>query len=656
MFPFWKIAAPRVSVLLIAPSKYDDQGFVHRYWKGVISTSGLSTIAYLTRKALQNIVPSNAKIQIKTYEDSVFSHAVASGWFGLIWRIRSLLYRCLGIEHKLIVGLVSVQSHQFPRATDLIHRWQKRGATCVIGGSHVTASITAMLEGLGNRGEGPIPCLHIMPPEIKALQQQHVVIFHGEAEPHLDGTNAWQTALSKMISGQQPQALYRGGKPDISNTRLPELTETTAKQFSGRYVPVNTARGCPFKCKFCSVVTMQGRNMRCRLPSIVLEYFDDLCKKYGLARVFMIDDNFVRNRHRYEILNGLAQLREQGHKVSFMIQADVDACLKDEKLIPALAAAGCSMIFFGIESLKPGNLVAAGKQHNLGRDLPLLWRLCHKHNIIVHAAYMIGFQFDTPESVAAEVSQLHDFGADHASFYIRVPIPGCEDWARLVASGVPVYKDLNFVDSHHCTTDHGLQMSKEECEAAYHDAWRRFYTISNMIEARKRFSDCAARRRLLLVHLWYWWAIRVEHAHPMQVGGYRFRPYWDRRPSTPPLSVGKYACQEVWRHLRYVGYLFAIFFLFQQIEYETEFGLKAKRAAITGRLRGVKDWARRTFGQITHRGWLNEFWVRYAHNRWKLANPFSRWHFSMLPYAATEIVYTLRFACRFRRIVRSVRT
>lgn len=654
MFPFWKIAAPHISVLLIAPSKYDDQGFIHRYLKGVISTSGLLTIACLTKEAFQSM---GVKAAVRTYEDSVFSHAVSLGWFRLTWFVRSLLCRCFGIEHKLIVGLVSVQSHQYPRATDLIHRWQQRGATCIIGGPHVTGSITAMLDGLGSRGDGIIPCPHKMPPELESLQEQGVIIFHGEAEPHADGTNALHDALSDIVN-EQPNPLYRGGKPDLSEAPLPILTGSTTRAFSRRLVPIRTSAGCPFSCKYCSGITIQGRKMRCRSPKIVLDFVHMMCDKYGQARFFITDDNFGRNIHRNEILNGLAQMREQGEKVSFMVQVDVDACLKDEKLIPALSRAGCGMVFMGIETLNQQNLAGAGKTQNLGRDLQRLFRLCHDHEVIVHAAYMIGFPHDTPASVADEVDRLHALGADHTSFYIRGDIPGSEDWIRLVTSDSPMESDLNKYDSHHCVNPLNLQMTDKECEAVYQKAWRQFYSVPKMIEARKRFSNRSARWGLLLVHLWYWWATRVENTHPMIAGFYRFRPPWDKRPGTPTLALWKYTLQEAWRHMRYFGFGIAAFYVFQHSELETEFALSNKKSTLTGRLRSVGDWTHRTFGQATHRGWLNEFWVRYARNRWQLLNPLrgTWWHLNMLPYAVTEIVYSLRFAYRFRYIVRSVRT
>lgn len=647
----------RITVFLIAPSKYDDNGFVQRYLKGVITTTSLSTVAQLTEQALGNIVSPRDKTTVKTFEDSIFYQSLTIVWYYWFWRLRCLWYRCCHIKTELIVGLVGVQSHQFPRTCDLAHRWLSRHAVCIIGGSHVTGAISAMLDGLGDRGEGQIPCPHQMPPEIQAIQSAGVIIFHGEAEPHPDGTDAWQEALHDIIE-DQPKALYRGGRPDITNTPLPVLTGSAIKYFSRRLVPVNEARGCPFRCKFCSVITMQGQTMRCRRPDIVLDYFRMLCEQYGRARVFITGDNFARNKYRRAILSGLADLRRQGHQITFMIQADVDACLKDNTLIPQLAAAGCNMIFFGVESLNQLNLITAGKKHNLGRDLPTLWQSCHQHNIIVHAAYMIGFPYDTEESVANDVDQLISFGADHVSFYIRGPIPGSEDWIRLICCGHDYDLDMNKYDSFHCVTNHDLLMSRQQCEATFQSAWRRFYRVTHMIRSRQRFTDQTTRWGLLLVHIWYWWAIRVERTHPMIAGFYRFRSYLDRRPEASYLPIWRYLAQEIWRHLRYIGYGLAAFYVFQQIELETEYKLAAKKDAITGHLRSGGDWLYRTFGPGMSRRWLNDFWLRYARNRWRLLNPFVGiwWHIKMIPFAITEIVYTVRFALRLRQIIKVVRT
>lgn len=647
----------RIAVLLIAPSKYDDQGFVYRYLKGVITTASLSTVAMLTDQALAKITSQRDRVTVKAFEDSICSQSLSITWFYWIWRLCCLWYRCRRIQTKLIVGLVGVQSHQFPRAKDLIDRWQSRGATCVIGGSHITGSITALYDGLADRGEGSIPCHHHLPPEIQSLQTAGVIIFHGEAEPHPDGTDAWQQCLRDILN-DEPLALYRGGQPDITNAPLPPLTGPALKYFSRRLVPLNESRGCPFRCKFCSVITIQGRRMRCRRSAIVLDNFRQLCASYGRARVFLTGDNFARNKYRQEILAGLSDLRRQGLRIAFMIQADIDACLTDDTLIPQLAAAGCNMIFFGVESLNQQNLVAAGKSHNVGRDLSMLCAKCHEHNIIVHAAYMIGFPFDTPVSVRQDIDRLISSGADHVSFYIRGPIPGSEDWINLVYSGQAFDPDMNAYDSFHCVTDHDLRMSRQDCEAAFQDAWRRFYSISNMIKARQRFTDRSVRWGLLLVHLWYWWSIKVEHSHPMLTGFYRFRSYRDRRPIAPPLSRSRYLIQEIWRHLRYLGYGLAAFYTFQQVELETECSLTEKKITVTGQLRGIGDWIKRTFGESMSRRWLNDFWLSYARNRWRLLHPFVGiwWHINMLPYAVTEIVYTIRFAWLLRRIIKVVRS
>jgi hypothetical protein len=80
-----------------------------------------------------------------------------------------------------------------------------------------------------------------------------------------------------------------------------------------------------------------------------------------------------------------------------------------------------------------------------------------------------------------------------------------------------------------------------------------------------------------------------------------------------------------------------------------------QRDAVTERLHGGRDWLRRTFGRSVSRRWLHTFWREYAQNRWQLLfNPLAyRWHFKMVPYAVSEVVYTLRFAARLPWLVRS---
>ncbi|OGJ64563.1 hypothetical protein A3E47_03065 [Candidatus Peribacteria bacterium RIFCSPHIGHO2_12_FULL_54_10] len=630
------MTSSRIVVVLMKPTHYDEDGFPYRFLRGVLPSNSLAVMYALTRDALDRILPAHIAREIHVLEDGIERHAR---------QLERLRQRFPEQGTQLIVAMVGVQTAQFPRACDLIDRWQKRGAVCAIGGFHVSGSVATMFDGINDRRRTAIPCPHVMPSELQTLMDNGVVVFAGEAE------DLWTEALRDIIAGS-PKALYRGGSPTLATAPLPEYPPG---YFSGSFVTkirtFDIGRGCPFLCSFCSVINVHGRLSRCRSPDTILTAVQHLCLKDGKATFFFTDVNFVRSPVWEEILDGLIALRKNGCDVSFMVQADL-ACHKIPRFLAKLGQAGCSQIFMGVESVNPENLLAVGKRQNNVAEYEHMLRACHDHGIAVHAGYIIGFPADTSASVAHDVETLKALGVDQASFFILTPIPGSEDHARMVATGRVIDPDFNEQDSFHPVFEHPL-MTRAEWFAAYGRAWRQFYSIPHMLAALGRCLTRTARFYLLINYFWYRWSVVTEGAHPMLSGFYRIRPYRDRRPGAPYLPYRRYCMSEVWRHMRYVGRFFAEFFRFQYLVFESEYAALPTEVQEkwAGPLRGVTDWFRRTFCVAASRKWLNGFWRTYAGKRWQLLwNPFP--HVKAIPFALTEIIYALRFAARLPKFVR----
>ena len=168
----------RVVVVLIKPTSYDDDGYPFRFLRGVLPSNSLAIMYALTRDALAKALPSSVEVEIYAYEDAIKNHA---------GKLKRLMARFPEEGTKLIVGMVAVQSAQFPRACDLLDRWQSHGAACVIGGFHVSGSISTMLDGIDDPKRPAIPSPHTMPSEIQELSDKGVIMFHAEAEEQWAG-------------------------------------------------------------------------------------------------------------------------------------------------------------------------------------------------------------------------------------------------------------------------------------------------------------------------------------------------------------------------------------------------------------------------------------------------------------------------------------
>jgi radical SAM superfamily enzyme YgiQ (UPF0313 family) len=618
----------RVVVVLIQPTQYDDQGFPHRYRRVVVPSNSVGVMNALTNQALRSLALT-VPVETYVFEDRIEAHAD---------RLAALYRRFPEPGTQLIVGFVGVQTGQFPRARDLMDRWQRVGATCVIGGFHVSGSISTMLDGVVDPRRPGIPCPKRMPEEIQEIMDRGVVVFHGEAE------GAWATVLSDILQRKQ-QPLYRGGQPDLSDAPMPEFPEGYFESsFATPVRTIDTCRGCPFTCSFCEIINVQGRKSRPRSPEKILDYVKSICEREGGAAFFFTDDNFARNKRWEELLDGLILLRQQGYKIRFMLEADL-ACYKIPRFIDKLAQAGCEQIFMGVESMNPKNLADASKIQNHVDAFEALWRQCHEHNIMVHAGYIVGFDHDTPASVPRDVKELHRRGVDFASFFIKTLLRGSEDYARAVANGIEVDPDFSKLDSFHVTTDHPV-MTREQWIQAYLDAWRTFYSKENMIESLKRFRTPERRRLLLSYLLWARWSFAAERVHHMIAGFYRTRSYTDRSATAPALSRLRFSLQECGRLLRYSRLIATEFYVFQHVVFEVEYApaFMDKRKAAGDRIQSIGDWMRLTFTSTASHRCLHAFWRDYLQQRWLLMNPFNRRHLWVIPHVFTKIVYMLRGA------------
>jgi radical SAM superfamily enzyme YgiQ (UPF0313 family) len=625
----------KVVVILINPTHYDDDGFPYRFGQAVLPSNSLAVLYTLTKQALGEVLPEHVPREIHVVSDIVHRQASA---------LRRLARRFPESGTKLIVGLVAVQTAQFPRAVAIINEWKARGATCVIGGFHVSGSIATLYDGVVDPRRPGIPNPKIMPPEIQQLMDTGTVVFHGEAE------ETWNQALIDIVRGQQ-QPLYRGGQPNLEQAPLPEFPSGYFDGFVTRIRTADAGRGCPFTCSFCSIINVQGRKMRARSAQAIIAMVLEDCQTYGYASFFITDDNFARHPHWREILDGLIALRQEGRKIGFMIEADL-ACGKIPDFLEKLAAAGCSQIFMGVESMNPDNLAAATKVQNKVSEHAELWARCHRLGIAIHAAYIVGFPFDTPDSVQRDIETLMEHGADQASFYMLTPIPGSEDHVRALARGIRMDSEFSRYDSFHPVIDHPL-MTREEWFTTYRAAWKQFYTVKNMVRALRRFPRRELRLSLLRNYVWYRWASQTEKTHPMIAGFHRYRDWVDRRPDAPALSFPLHLLQQWGRRFRYAGCFVREFFIFQHVVFEVECApaLADKRQEMTDKITSLADWFRLTFGRHVSRRWLNNFWISYGRKRWNLLwNPLP--HVQMVPHAISEVVYALRFATMLPSLVK----
>jgi hypothetical protein len=416
---------------------------------------------------------------------------------------------------KVVVGLVGVQTNQFPRAQDLARECKAEGFDVMIGGFHVS---------------GAIPMSPALPPECQEMLDAGVTLVLGEVEDRWAGLLV-DVALDRL----QPLYNFLDSPPDVTDTPLPRASLETQRKFvlteSGT---IDAGRGCPFNCSFCTIINVQGRSMRSRGAAHILAQIRENYPREGrdgIRHYFFTDDNFTRNPHWEEIFDGLIRMHEvDGQEIDFMMQVDTQAP-RVPNFIEKAARAGCVQVFIGMETIRDDNLKAGGKPQNKTADYREMIARWHAVGVVCHVGYIIGFPNDTYERVMEDVRALREtLLVDQASFFMLTPLPGSSDHQMAVKAGVPLDADYNNFDSFHATVPHP-KMSAEEWQRAFHDAWQEFYSFEHM------------RRSLLRQNPHTYWAViknliwyragMAENAHPMITGFVRLKDRRSRRPGFP---------------------------------------------------------------------------------------------------------------------------
>ncbi len=514
----------RLQLLLIKPSKYDDEGYVMRYVRGVLPSNTLATLAGLTEEVVAQGALGDIHVEVVMMDEHVQKIDP-----------RKLAKKYGRRGTRVVAALCGVQTNQFPRAADMARELKGAGITVMIGGFHVSGSIAMSTAG--------------MPPELQTLLDDGITLVKGEVE------ETWGDLLRDAVHGRLKTYYDITEKPDLSHANIPVVDPKLMKRFSYPFMgTIDAGRGCPFSCSFCTIINEQGRKMRYRLAERIKERMRDNAA-LKIDYYFFTDDNFARNPNWEDIFDAIIDLRQnEGVKFQFMMQVDVLG-YKLKNFMSKAAEAGCSQVFIGMETINPANLDAAGKRQNKVQDYKNMIDAWHAHGIACHVGYIIGFPFDSVESVREDVRRLKDeIGVDQASFFMLTPLPGSQDHSDMVQRGEWMDSDYNRFDSFHPTTNHP-RMSAQEWFGVYKQAWRDFYSVAHMKTVLLRANEWTYWG-LFKNFVWYKHSAIIEDTHPMICGFFRIKDRQQRRPGSqidPVFTHYRRRAGEVWHWLKECG-------------------------------------------------------------------------------------------------------
>ena len=499
-------------VVLIKPSHYDDDGYPIQWFRSAIPSNTLACLNGLAEDARhRQVLGPGVEIRLDTYDET--NRRVHPQ------RIIRKVQRAGG---RALIGLVGVQTNQFPRAFDLAQPFLAAGLPVCIGGFHVSGSIAMLPE---------------MPRELVEAQALGISLFAGEAE---DGRfdevlrDAWNGALKPLYN-------HMSDLPGLEGQPTPILEQKHIRRTSGGFSSVDLGRGCPYQCSFCTIINVQGRKSRYRTPDD-LEHCVREHLARGIDRFFLTDDNFARNRNWEPLVDRLIEIRERENlDFAFTIQVDT-LCHRIPNFIEKVTRAGVRRVFIGLENINPDNLLGAKKNQNKITEYRAMLHKWRAHGAITCAGYILGFPGDTKESILRDVEIIkRELPLDLLEFFFLTPLPGSEDHKTLLRQGVWMDADLNKYDLSHRLTHHA-KMPDAEWEEAYHAAWETYYTPEHVRTILRRVAAHSRGRvaKTLYMLLWFRAMTRFEGVHPLEGGALRRKVRRDRRPGLPRESLWRF--------------------------------------------------------------------------------------------------------------------
>ncbi len=485
-------------IVLIKPSHYDANGYVIQWVRSTIPSNSLASVYGLFADcARDHALGPDVDIRVEAHDECNTIIDIA----GITARIKA--------AGGGLVGLIGVQSNQFPRAADITRQFRAAGIPVVIGGFHVSGCISMLPE---------------LPADIREALDLGAIVFAGEGEGRLGDL------LRDVAAGTaKPVYDFLHDLPGMAAATLPILPRDVVKRIAGHYTSFDAGRGCPFQCSFCTIINVQGRKSRYRTPDDVEEIVRANAAQ-GVTRFFVTDDNFARNKNWEPILDRLIELREkEGFKIRLLLQVDT-LCHRIPGFIEKAARAGCNMVFIGLENINPESLMGTKKRQNKiweYREMLQAWRAA---KVMTWAGYILGFPTDTPQSIRRDIEIIKkELPIDILEFFCLTPLPGSEDHKKLHLQGVPMDPDMNKYDLEHVLTAHPV-MSKAEWEAIYRDAWGIYYTDAHVETVLRRGAASGiSLKKIVDALVVFSGATWIEGVHPLQFGIVRRKVRRQRR-------------------------------------------------------------------------------------------------------------------------------
>ncbi|MGI8813105.1 MAG: B12-binding domain-containing radical SAM protein [Pyrinomonadaceae bacterium] len=385
------------------------------------------------------------------------------------------------------IGLVGIGSmtRMVARAYLVADALRAAGIKVVMGGPHVTECPD---EALGRDG-GP---------------------RHADAVALGEADETWHLIVNDAANGQlkdvyQPEVDPKGNDKKPNLQPYPHIPWETLDldQFSlvpkffqpylskmgagwGKFfvVPIETGRGCPYGCEFCTVTGFFGDSIRFRTNESVIEELlrlkERAKREKGQIAVFFIDDNLAINKKRLKSL--LRDMIAAGATLPWVAQISANL-LADEELVDLIADAGAKWIFIGMESIDPANMADVNKTFSKPANYQGVLDGLARRNIFAITSFIFGMDNDTVGVANRTVDEIESWAPGLPVFGQLTPFPATPLYDRLAKAG-RLQRPKHWLDFAPFVMAHDpLKMTIEEAKTETFAAWSRSYSPERNLEA-----------------------------------------------------------------------------------------------------------------------------------------------------------------------------
>jgi radical SAM superfamily enzyme YgiQ (UPF0313 family) len=377
------------------------------------------------------------------------------------------------------IGLVGIgaMTRMIAKAYRIADAIRAAGVPVVMGGPHVTECAD---EALGRDG-GP---------------------RHADAVALGEADETWPRIVEDAARGQlkevyepvdetgkerkpslQPYPVIPWDKIDLDQFNvIPKMFRRYTERYGSGFkyfnmMPIESGRGCPYGCEFCTVTGFFGDSIRFRTDESVVNELLMLKRRArrerGQISIFFIDDNFAINIKRTKSL--LRAIIAADAQLPWTAQISANL-LRDEELVDLIAEAGAKWIFIGMESIDPANLADVNKSFNKPGEYAAVLNRLAQRNVYAITSFIIGMDNDTPGVAERTIHEIEQWPPVLPVFSPLTPLPGTPLYNRLGAEGRLTRPKhwLNFALYRMAHTP--LKMTIPEAQIELDTAWRTSYS------------------------------------------------------------------------------------------------------------------------------------------------------------------------------------